>query len=94
MAEKETSQNEMKRLFRLFGDLPADKAHAAMKTDPTVKALPKRNRVRSTWRVFKEHPNIEQGAVWICTDGRRFLTRQGRYRYCKRTAGVEPVRGD
>ncbi len=95
MAETETmnDEQEMRRLFRLFGDLPADKAHSEMKKDPTVRNLPKRQEVRDCWKENKAQ-SADQGKVWICSDGRRFLTRQGRYRYCKRNPDVTPIRGD
>jgi len=81
----------MRELYRLYGDLPADKAHAFMKADPTVKAVPKRDDVRSAWRDFRASADAPVPTVFETSCGRRFLSRQGRYRFCERT-GAKPIR--
>ena len=81
---------QIERLFTLFGDMPADKAHGIIKEQALLKNTPKRGDVRTAWRTLRAK-NIEV-TYYATDDGRRFKSRQGRYRYCKRT-GATPIRG-
>lgn len=79
----------IERLFTLFGDMPADKAHKEIKQQELLKEIPKRDIIRQAWRDLKVK-DIEV-KYYETDDGRRFMSRQGRYRYCKRT-GANPIR--
>ena len=78
----------MSELFRLFGDLPADKAHAEMKNDPSIREIPSRTDIRDGWRQIKEDGVTVFVGVFETECGRRFLSRQGRWRFCNRTGAV------
>ena len=82
----------MNKVYRLYGDMPADAARKHAMVDPNFKELPSRTVFRTTWKSIRPnyHANLFTG-VYETSDGRRFLSRQGRYRYCRRM-GVTAVR--
>lgn len=80
---------QLERLFTLYGDMAADKVHSLIKEHSLMKNTPKRGDVRTAWRTLRAS-DIEV-AYYETDDGRRFKSRQGRYRYCKRT-GATPIR--
>lgn len=91
--ESPNEAQQIERLFTLYGDMSADKVHALIKEHSLLKNIPKRGDVRTAWRNLRAK-NIEV-TYYATDDGRRFKSRQGRYRYCKRTGATEirPVRG-
>lgn len=74
-------------LYRFYGDLPADKAHARMKTDNRLTDIPSRGDVRKGWKELRSEDNAFVG-VFETECGVRFLSRQGRWRFCKRTGAI------
>ena len=78
----------MNELYRLYGDMTADKAHAEMKSDPNVRDVPSRTDVRSGWKEIRKDGSVIFTGVFETECGRRFLSRQGRWRYCKRTNAI------
>lgn len=91
MAKESQTQQEqqIERLFTLYGDMTADKAHSLIKEHALLKNIPKRGEVRTAWKTLRAK-DIEV-TYYATEDGRRFKSRQGRYRYCKRT-GATPIR--
>ncbi len=81
----------IRELYRLFGDMTADKAHAAMKDDPTIREIPSRTDVRDGWREIRKNGDTVFVGTFQTECGRRFLSRQGRWRYCNRTGAI-PIR--
>jgi hypothetical protein len=90
MAKSQNPQEQqIERLFTLYGDMAADKAHSLIKEHGLMKTIPKRGDVRTAWRTLRAS-DVEV-TYYATEDGRRFKSRQGRYRYCKRT-GATPIR--
>lgn len=86
---KDTQSKQFERLFVLYGDMRADAAHKVIKEQSLMKDTPSRDVVRAVWREMKVK-NIEV-AYYESDDGKRFMSRQGRYRHCKKT-GATPIR--
>ncbi len=78
----------MNKVYRLYGDMPADAARKVAMLDPTFKDLPSRQVFRTTWKSIRPNHQAHFTGYYETSDGRRFLSRQGRYRYCRRTGAV------